>query len=227
MKFVFLFPGQGSQYVGMGKNLYANIDYAKEIYDRSSEILEYDIKKISFENPDNLLNQTKYTQPSIFIINMIADFILKDSGYIVEATAGHSLGEYSALVSADVITFEDALQTIKVRASKMEEISNLTSGKMAAILNFKNIEIINELTHKFKGKVVIANYNSGKQIIISGFSDSVDKFIKEAKNNGINKILPLNVSGAFHSALMNNARIYLEKFIKSIVFKNTKTPNTL
>ena len=122
------------------------------------------------------------------------------------------------------ITFEDALQTIKVRASKMEEISNLTSGKMAAILNFKNIEIINELTHKFKGKVVIANYNSGKQIIISGFSDSVDKFIKEAKNNGINKILPLNVSGAFHSPLMNNARIYLEKFIKSIVFKNTKTP---
>ena len=223
MKKVFLFPGQGSQYPGMCKYLYEQFDYAKDLIKISDNILEYNIKNILTNDNDELINRTKYTQPAIFIYSMILDRYLKDEGYEPSACAGHSLGEYSALVSLNIITFEDALQTIKNRANKMEDIGKNLPGSMAAIINF-NINKITEILTSYDNNIVIANYNTDNQINVSGYKDSINELIRNAKDHGIRTIIPLNVSGAFHSPLMKNARIYLEKFIKSIEFHDTKTP---
>ena len=222
MKYTFLFSGQGSQYVGMGKNMFNSFDYAKNIFKRASEILGFDLKHICFQ--DNLLiNKTQYTQPAIFTYNMVLDYFLKDLGYTPTSVAGHSLGEYSALVSIDALSFDDALLLIKKRAKKMYDIGEKKPGKMAAIIN-ANQDILKKLLKKHKNDVVVANFNSPNQQIISGNIKSIDIFTNEAKKIGIRRIIPLNVSGAFHSPLMKNARIYLEKFIKSTTFHDTKIP---
>ena len=220
---VFLFSGQGSQYVGMGKLLFNKFDFAKKIYNISNEILEYDIKEISFIDDGKLLNQTKHTQPAIFIYSIILDFFLKDNGYRPIAFSGHSLGEYSALVSANIVSFDDALYIIKKRASKMQNIGKEKPGKMAAIINNSVPEIL-EAIKKYKNEIVIANYNTPLQTIVSGDKKCIEDLIANAKKNNIRKIIPLKVSGAFHSPLMKSARIYLEKFIKSTKFDDTKVP---
>ena len=222
MDCVFLFPGQGSQYKNMGKILYNYSDYAKNIFTLSEEILGYDIKDICFNDSNDLINKTQYTQPAIFIYNMIVNNFIEKLGFNPIACAGHSLGEYSALVCAEVLNFEDALLIIKNRALKMEEIGDKSRGSMAAILrpNYKDIEEL-LVIHK---NIVIANYNSPKQIIISGENKLLNMFIEDANKKGMKKIIPLNVSGAFHSPLMKKARIYLEKFIKSVEFNDAKIP---
>jgi len=223
MNKVFLFSGQSSQYVGMGKILFDKFDFAKKTYNISNEILEYDIKEISFIDKCRLLNETKYTQPAIFVYSTILDFFLKDIGYKPIAFAGHSLGEYSALVSANIISFEDALYIIKKRSCKMHNIGKEKPGKMAAIFNNSVSEIL-EAIKKYKNEIVIANYNTPLQTIVSGDKKCIDDLITNSKKNNIRKIIPLNVSGAFHSPLMKSARIYLEKFIKSTQFHETKVP---
>lgn len=217
----FIFPGQGSQYIGMAKKIFRVNDYAKKIISYANDILGYKIEQIC-SDPDGLVNQTKYTQPAIFLFNTIADFIVKDAGYRPTAYAGHSLGEYSALVSSGCISFEDALSIIKVRADEMASAENYRSGKMAAVINLNN-EQFKIIQNQVKGIVVIANYNSRKQTIISGESNAVDDFLVLAKKENI-RTLPLNVSGAFHSPLMNDAMIKVEEFIKNVKFHNIDKP---
>jgi len=222
MKTVFLFPGQGSQYIGMGKNLYNKLDYAKKKYNDACDILNYDIKEISFFDKKKLLNHTKYTQPAIFIYSIILDYILKDNNITPKGVAGHSLGEISALVSNKCLTFEIALNFIKKRSESMylEGIEN--PGKMIAVID-RNRETIENLLEN-EDEICIANYNSFKQVIISGKKNRIDNFIKAAKDKGIKRIIELKVSGAFHSSLMKNSRIFLEKIIKSINFNNANVP---
>jgi [acyl-carrier-protein] S-malonyltransferase len=222
-RLTFLFPGQGSQYKGMGLNLYKKFKIVKEIYNHASDILGYDLKKISFNLSDNKINKTIYTQAAIFTYNIAVDKILKEFNYNPKAVAGHSLGEYSALVSSNCISFENALNIIKHRAKEMDICGIKKPGKMAAIINLSNKDIKN-LISLSNGNIVIANYNSNNQTIISGESNYIDNTISYCKKNKIKGVIPLNVSGAFHSPLMEDARISLEKIINSTKFNDVKIP---
>ena len=221
--FTFLFPGQGSQFKGMGKNmLELYTDISNNYYSYAEGILGFDILKICLEDPFNNLNQTKFTQPAIFINSIIKNEILKLNDYIPNAVAGHSLGEYSALVSSEVLSFEEALKIIKVRAYEMQKAGNDSNGGMLAILGATKKQI-NHLCNSTE-MLVIANYNSNEQIILSGSNQSIKDTIEKCKKMGLRKIIPLKTSGAFHSPLMKSARNSLAKVIKSIEFKDAKMP---
>ncbi len=219
----YLFPGQGSQYKGMGLNLYNKYKVFKRTYEQASDVLNFDLKKISFSLESNDINQTFYTQPIIFTYNVAIFRLLRELNYYPTAVAGHSLGEYSALVSINCISFEDGLKIIKTRSQEMDNCASNRPGKMAAIINL-NFEETNKLLKNFKETVVIANINSNKQIIISGDLIGIDKIINHCKKNKIRGIIPLNVSGAFHSPLMENAKIALEKIINNTKFNDVKIP---
>ena len=224
-KLAFIFPGQGSQYVGMDKINNTNtsiLDFSNSLYNSAKEILGYNIKEIINSGPKEILNQTNNTQPAIFILSLIHAHILKTNNFIPTSVAGHSLGEFTALVSAEVISFEDALKIIKIRSEKMKEAGVKNPGTMAAIIGANDSQI-NEICSQ-KGIVVPANYNSDTQVVISGEIDAINDAILKAKDLGIRRAIPLNVSGAFHSPLMKSARIHLEKVINSIDFKNAKIP---
>tara|TARA_Y100000389_G_C17471026_1_gene530909 strand:+ start:11021 stop:11923 length:903 start_codon:yes stop_codon:yes gene_type:complete len=222
-KLAFLFPGQGSQYRGMGKNIYNKYKIVREIYDKTSDILDYDLKKISFDPQNSDINRTKYTQPAILTYNIAIFKILQKLNYSPNCVAGHSLGEFSALVSINCIDFKDALTIIKIRAEEMEKCGINRPGKMVALINF-SYEKINEIFSNVKGTAVIANINSNKQTIISGDSITIDSIIEFCKKNKLRGVIPLNVSGAFHSPLMKKAKISLEKIIKKTKFNDVKIP---
>jgi len=222
-KLIFLFPGQGSQYKGMGSNIYNKFKIAKEIYNKACDILGYDLKKISFNTYNNKINKTIYTQPAVFTYNIAIDKVLKSFNYYPQSVAGHSLGEYSALVSNGCISFESALNIIKHRAKQMNSCGIKRPGKMAAVINL-DINNISNIISLSKSNVVIANYNSNKQIILSGDSKDIENIISYFKKNKIKGIIPLNVSGAFHSPLMENAKISLEKIINNTKFKDVNIP---
>ena len=200
----FLFPGQGSQYVGMGEDFYSNSEYAKEVYNNASDLLGFDLQEISFNGPDDILKQTQYTQPAIFVHSVIVDKFLKDKDIKPDAVAGHSLGEFSALVSANVISFEDALKIIKVRSTEMANAGKNSPGTMAAILGADDQQI--KIICNQDGIVVPANINAPGQIVISGELKAVENAINTAKEIGVRRALALTVSGAFHSSLMSPAR---------------------
>jgi [acyl-carrier-protein] S-malonyltransferase len=218
----FIFPGQGSQFVGMGKKILKECNLAKDYYLQANEILGFDLLEISLYDKENKLNETKYTQPAIFINSIIKDKILKYNNYIPQAVSGHSLGEYSALVSSEVLSFEDALKIIKIRSEEMQKSGNENEGGMLAVLGATE-EQINELCDS-TDMLVPANYNSNEQIVLSGTKKSINETIKTAKKMGLRKIFPLKTSGAFHSPLMKNARNSLSKVIKSTDFKDAKMP---
>ena len=218
----FLFPGQGSQYVGMGEDFYNNANYAQDIYKTASDILGFNLQEFSFNGPEETLKETQYTQPAIFVHSIIVDKFLKEKDIRANAVAGHSLGEFSALVSADVLSFESALEIVKVRSSEMAQAGKNAPGTMAAILGADDDQL--KIICKQNGVVVPANINAPGQVVISGEIKAIKNAIITAKEIGTRRALALNVSGAFHSPLMTPARQPLLDVIDSIEFNNAKIP---
>ena len=218
----FLFPGQGSQYVGMGEDLYNQSNYAKFLYHTASDILGFNLQDVSFRGPEDRLMETQFTQPAIFVHSIIVDKFLKEKNIKPCAVAGHSLGEFSALVSADVLSFEDTLRIVKVRSTEMANTGNISPGAMAAIIGADDEQL--KIICKQDGIVVVANLNAPRQTVISGEKNAIGNAIITAKELGIRRALTLNVSGAFHSPLMSPARKPLLKIINSVKFKDAYIP---
>ena len=218
---VFLFPGQGSQYVGMGKELLKN-NSGKKLLDESDEILGFKISDIMTNGSKEALKKTEVTQPSIFIYSVILAKLLNKS-FNPGAVAGHSLGEFSAIVAAGGVSYHEGLNLVKKRAIAMQKACELTKGSMAAILGM-NDELIEDICNNIDGIVVAANYNCPGQVVISGELRAVQIACEKLIKNGAKRALILPVSGAFHSPLMNPAKKELEKVIKNTTFKNPICP---
>ena len=225
LKKSWIFPGQASQKVGMGLDLYENTDLGRNYYDLANDILGEDIKDISFNGPDEKLKITKFTQPAIFIVSTIISHLLLKKGHNPDGVAGHSLGEYSALAAAGGIDFETGLELVKVRSNSMDNAGKLIPGTMAAVIGMDRARV-KELTQKLSSEqiVVAANYNTENQIVISGNIETVKDFIDIAKENGARMAIPLNVSGAFHSPLMKPAREELADKLDSIEITDINIP---
>ena len=216
-----LFPGQGSQYEGMGDEAWQMSSYANELYEIASSILEYDIKYICFNANANQISNTKYAQPSIFIYSMLASQEIKNKNIIFNMVAGHSLGEISALTVAGVINIEDALKIIKVRASKMESSGIRNPGKMLALINADEEQVAEICNIE---SIVVANVNSPKQIVVSGEENKINEAIEISKKINIKRTVKLNVSGAFHSPLMSDVRDHLKKVLDDVNFNDAIVP---
>jgi len=218
----YVFPGQGAQFVGMGKDLYEESELAKELFEKANKILGFRITELMFDGTDEDLKQTKVTQPAIFLHSVILAKTLGND-FKPDMVAGHSLGEFSALVANGALSFEDALVLVSKRAMAMQKACELNPSTMAAILGMDDT-IVGELCNKVDGIVVPANYNSPGQIVISGSVDAIDKAIEILTNAGAKRAIKLNVGGAFHSPLMQPAKIELEEAINSTNFTNPTCP---
>lgn len=217
----YVFPGQGSQFPGMGKELYESNSKARELFSRASEILGFDISAIMFSGSADDLRATAVTQPAVFLHSVITALCMDD--FKPEMTAGHSLGEFSALVAAGALEFEDALRLVAVRADAMQKACEAVPGTMAAVLgmDFKTIE---DICAGIDGVVVPANYNSPGQLVISGENDAIDRACAALKEAGAKRALKLSVGGAFHSPLMAPAAERLAKAIEDTAFKAPLCP---
>ncbi|MBE6282248.1 MAG: ACP S-malonyltransferase [Bacteroides sp.] len=221
----FVFPGQGAQFVGMGKDLYENNALAKELFEKANDILGYRITDIMFDGTDEDLRQTRVTQPAVFLHSVISALCMGDD-FQPEMTAGHSLGEFSALVAAGALSFEDGLKLVYARAMAMQKACEAQPSTMAAIIGLSDEQveaICDEVTRQ--GEIVVAaNYNCPGQIVISGTMEGIEKACELMKAAGAKRALPLKVGGAFHSPLMNPAKVELEKAIEETEFHTPKCP---
>lgn len=221
----WLFPGQGSQYVGMGLDLKENSEKAKEYFDISNEIMNCDIQSIIFNGPEELLKKTEYTQPAIYIVSVITGYLLIDKGLKPTALAGHSLGEYSALAIGGAFDFTTGLKLVKSRSENMANAGMEKSGTMAALVGLDDETVINLCkSYEGNGVVVPANFNSPGQVVISGNINAVEWVIKSSRDAGARMAVELNVSGAFHSPLMSPARENLAEMINSLEISDTVYP---
>jgi len=224
MKRALVFPGQASQYVGMGEDIHEQHQSVREMYATAKDILGFDVADLSFNGPIEDLTETRVTQPALFTVSA-ALFSLMPTDYEFALTAGHSLGEFSALYASGVLSFEDALSIVKVRAEEMQAAGASQSGTMAAILNMTREEVAKVCEHaSARGIVQAANFNSPGQIVISGEVKAVHFAMDIAKNLGARKALALNVSGAFHSPLMAPAKEALASIIEKTSFQKAKVP---
>ena len=213
----FVFPGQGAQFVGMGKDLYDNVPEAKEMFEKANQILGFSITDIMFAGTAEELKQTKVTQPAIFLHSVILAKALGDQ-FNPQMVAGHSLGEFSALVAAGALSFEDGLTLVSKRAMAMQKACEMNPSTMAAIIALPD-NVVEEVCASIPGVVVPANYNCPGQLVISGSNEAIDAACAKLTEAGAKRALKLNVGGAFHSPLMEPARVELEAAIQVAPFK--------
>ncbi|MEE9189340.1 MAG: ACP S-malonyltransferase [Candidatus Neomarinimicrobiota bacterium] len=222
----FIFPGQASQKVGMGNDLFEGSLLGRDFFNTANTVLGYDIQEIIFNGPEELLTQTRFTQPAIYIVSVILGRLLIEKGVSPTVAAGHSLGEYSALTIAGSLDFKNGLALVKVRAENMFTAGTTNPGSMAAIIGLDN-EVVDELCAAYNnsdGIVVTANKNTPSQTVISGHLKAVKWVVDLAKQRGALKAILLNVSGAFHSPLMRPAREALAEKINSIEIRDASIP---
>jgi len=213
---IFMFSGQGSQYVGMGKELYDNYEAAKKVLDEVDQIVDFDLKDMIFNGPEEDLNNTKNTQPAIYTVSAMVKAVLTENDIEPAAAAGHSLGEYSALYAAGVLSFADGLKLVRRRGELMDQADPEGKGTMAAVIGMADAEVEAVLA-EIDGIVTVANYNSPGQVVISGEVEAVEAAGELLSEEGAKKVIPLTVSGAFHSPLMEPAKEELKNTIERLV----------
>ena len=225
MKNSWIFPGQASQKIGMGKDLFENTKIGKKYYEIANDLLDTDIQSVSFNGPEELLKKTKHTQPAIFIVSTIIGQIMIENGYSADGVAGHSLGEYSALVIAGAFDFVSGLELVKTRSKSMHNAGKINPGTMAAIIGMSINEVENLCNRNSSDHLVVAaNYNTENQIVVSGHIEAIENLINNAKEYGARMAVPLNVSGAFHSPLMIPAREELADKLDSVEISDISIP---
>ena len=222
MKRAYIFPGQGSQFPGMGKDLYESNARAKELMERADEILGFRLTDIMFEGSDEDLRATRVTQPAIFL-HSVATALCTEGLPAPDMVGGHSLGEFSALVAAGAVDFEDALRLVYVRATEMQKCCEKVPGGMAAVIGLPD-EKVEEVCAAVEGLVIPANYNCDGQLVISGEKEAVERACAALKEAGAKRALPLSVGGAFHSPLMEPARVELAKAIERTEVRTPRCP---
>ncbi|MBN2189937.1 MAG: ACP S-malonyltransferase, partial [Candidatus Aureabacteria bacterium] len=217
----FVFPGQGSQYIGMGKSLYENYESARRVFDKAEDILGFGLKALCFNGPEEEILKTDICQPAILTCSMAAMVVLKDDyGIIPSSCGGLSLGEYSALVCSGALEFEDAVSLVYKRGRFMQEACEETEGAMASVIGSDEGKV-NEFVRRAacEGIISVANMNCPGQIVISGEKKAVRKAMEIAKSAGVRKIIELKVAGAYHSPLMESAKTKLKKVLEEVVIK--------
>ena len=218
----YVFPGQGAQFVGMGKDLYESSALAKELFEKANDILGFRITDLMFAGEAEDLKQTNVTQPAVFLHSVISALVL-GADFKPDMVAGHSLGEFSALVAAKALSFEDGLKLVSARAQAMQKACEMQPGTMAAVLGLSD-EKVEEVLKTVSGVVVAANYNCPGQLVISGAVEAVDAACEKMKEAGAKRALRLPVGGAFHSPLMEPARVELEAAIRATTFHKPVCP---
>ena len=221
-KVAFVYPGQGTQYVGMGKELYEKNKRAKELFDKIFNSLDIDLKNVMFEGPEDLLKRTDYTQPAIVSLSLVLTELLKEKGIEPDYVAGHSVGEFAAFGGANYLSIEDAVKLVAARGRIMREVAEKVNGSMAAVLGM-DAEKIKEVLKSVDGVVEAVNFNEPNQTVIAGSKEAVEKACVVLKEAGAKRAMPLAVSGPFHSSLMKEAGEQLKEEAKNYTFNVGKT----